>query len=101
MTETLPKVFENHEFGQVRVITGQDNEPWFVAVDVCRILDLDNVTEALRGLDDDEKQGVSNPEGNPRAGIPHTFNIISESGLYYEPCYFSEPVDAVAAKEQP
>ena len=31
-----------------------DGEPWFVAKDVCEVLGLVNVTEALRGLDDDE-----------------------------------------------
>ena len=34
-------------------------ELWFVAVDVCRILELDNVTAALRALDADEK-GLTN-----------------------------------------
>jgi hypothetical protein len=58
MTETLPKVFENHEFGQVRVVTGQDNEPWFVAADVCAALKHSNSRMALSGLDDDER-GVS------------------------------------------
>ena len=41
-----------------------------------------NVSEALRGLDEDEKITISNPDGNPKAGIPHQMNVISESGLY-------------------
>lgn len=54
-------VFSHPIFGSVRVIM-KDGEPWFVAKDVCECLELDNVTEALRGLDDDEKITLSNPE---------------------------------------
>ena len=60
----------------------RDGEPWFVAKDVCEILDLENVTMALSSLEDDERITLNNPEGNPRAGNPLTFNCISESGLY-------------------
>lgn len=35
------KIFENPEFGRVRT-TVIDGEPWFVAADVCRALDLGN-----------------------------------------------------------
>ena len=73
--------FSHPIFGTVRVVM-KDGEPWFVAKDVCECLELDNVTEALRGLDDDEKITLSNPEGNPRAGIPHQMNVVSEAGLY-------------------
>lgn len=65
----------------VRVVD-VEGEPWFVAADVCRVLDLGNPTEAVRALEDDEKITLSNSEGNPRAGIPHSLNVISESGLY-------------------
>jgi len=41
--------------GQQEVRTVLINgEPWFVAKDVCEVLCLGNVTEALRGLDDNE-----------------------------------------------
>ncbi|MET3444698.1 BRO family protein [Ralstonia sp. 1138] len=57
----------------------RDDEPWFVAADVCRALQLTNPTKALLSLDADEKaltsiQGLS--RGNDRA------NVISESGMY-------------------
>lgn len=32
------KVFENPDFGQVRVVMNESNEPLFCLVDVCRIL---------------------------------------------------------------
>lgn len=70
--------FRSHN---VRMVI-RNGEPWFVAKDVCDVLELGNTTEALRPLDDDEKITLSNPEGNPRAGNPLTFNAVNESGLY-------------------
>ena len=55
---------------------------WWIAKDVCDILGLDNVTEALRSLKDDEKITLSTTEGNPRNGIPHQLNAVNEPGLY-------------------
>ena len=50
--------------------------------DVCEVLGLGNVTEALRGLDEDEKGYFRNSEGtSPQGGNPNLL-IISESGLY-------------------
>ncbi len=74
-------LFQKEEFGQVRVVE-HNGEPWFVAKDVCECLGLENISEALRGLDEDEKITLSNPDGNPRAGIPHQMNVVSEPGLY-------------------
>ena len=39
-------VFENDQFGSVRTII-RDGEPWFVAADVCRALDIQNTADAL------------------------------------------------------
>lgn len=63
---------------EVRVIE-KNGEPWFVAADVCEILELTNPTEALKALDDDEKNTLRISEGI--RGNPN-MNIISESGLY-------------------
>ena len=49
--------FTNPEFGEVRTLN-IENEPWFVAADVCKALDLGNASMTLSRLDDDEK-GVS------------------------------------------
>ncbi|WP_423212044.1 phage antirepressor [Paracoccus yeei] len=62
----------------VRVLS-IDGNPWFVAKDVCDVLGLTNPTEALRGLDDDEKNTLRVSEGV--RGNPYA-NVISESGLY-------------------
>lgn len=50
-------IYQNEQFGQLRTTT-KDGEPWFVAVDVCRALDIKNPTQALSRLDDDEKATV-------------------------------------------
>ena len=70
-------IFENPEFGAVRSIL-LGGEPWFVAADVCKALELEKTNRALSRLDDDEKgaHSVSTPGGRQR------MSIISESGLY-------------------
>ena len=65
----------------VRVML-RDEQPWFVAADVCRVLEIANSRDAVSGLDEDEKITVANTDGNPRAGIPHQIGLVSESGLY-------------------
>lgn len=70
----LQKVF-NYEGQNVRTIV-KNNEPWFVAKDICEILGLSNPTESLRALDLDEKSTLRISEGGPEV------NIINEPGLY-------------------
>lgn len=72
------KVFENAEFGSVRTVT-INGEPWFVAADVCRALEINNVSMAISRLDDDEKNTISLTEGIP--GNPNK-TIVNEPGLY-------------------
>lgn len=67
--------FNNNE---VRVVI-KDNEPWFVAADVCKVLGLTQTTNAIRGLDSEEVALIS-IKGMSR-GNDDT-NIINESGLY-------------------
>lgn len=62
----------------VRVHMDENGNPWFVAKDVCRVLELGNVTEATRNLDDDERGSVI----LNTLGGPQTVNTVSESGLY-------------------
>lgn len=71
----LPAIFQ-YEDKEMRVVTDEQGEPWWVAVDVCNILTLSNPTEAIRGLDDDEKSTLRITEGGPE------INIVSEPGLY-------------------
>ena len=70
-------IFKNEQFGKVRVIM-KENEPWFVAKDVCQCLDLRNPRTSLALLDDDEK-GVHSMD---TPGGTQQLSVISESGLY-------------------
>jgi len=70
-------VFENDQFGSVRTIV-RDGEPWFVAADVCRALDIQNTTDAMSRLDEDEK-GV---DSIYTLGGAQDLLIVNEPGLY-------------------
>ena len=59
----------------LRTLTDGAGEPWFVAKDVCDILEISNNRDAISQLDDDEKNTVV-ISGNPNKAI------ISEPGLY-------------------
>lgn len=73
------ETYKFHGSDPVRVITGEDGEPWFVAKDVCDILGISNNRDAIAALDDDEKNTVAIPDGIP--GNPNK-TIVSEPGLY-------------------
>lgn len=62
----------------VRVVM-RDDAPWFVAADVCRVLEIGNPRDALSRLEDDEKDGVGITDTIGRNQIT---NVINESGLY-------------------
>lgn len=71
------QIFESNQFGQVRTIF-KDNEPWFVAVDVCRALEIRNNRDAMERLDADEK-GVALTD---TLGGNQEMTIVNEPGLY-------------------
>ena len=72
------QIFQSTDFGEVRTMM-RDGEPWFVAADVCRALDIVNHKDALTRLDDDEKSGVALTDPHGREQIT---NVINEPGLY-------------------
>lgn len=71
------QIFENPDFGKIRAIE-QNGEPWFVAADVCRALDIKNSRDALTRLDDDEKGVVL----TDTPGGKQEVSIVNEPGLY-------------------
>lgn len=56
-----------------------NNNPWFVAKDVCQILGIANHKDAVSRLDDDERDGVGITDP---IGRQQTVTTVSESGLY-------------------
>ena len=69
--------FTKEEFGTIRTTT-LNGEPWFVAKDVCKILEVGNPSQALSRLESEEKNTIILNEG---IGNPNK-TIISESGFY-------------------
>lgn len=69
--------FENAAFGKIRTLT-IDGEPWFVAADVCKALELGNPSMTVERLDADEK-GISSID---TLGGKQRMAIINEPGLY-------------------
>lgn len=75
-SENEVTIFQNEKFGEIRTVVINE-EPWFVAADVCKILDISNPTDALnKGLEDFEKARLNL---GLRGGET---NIINESGFY-------------------
>jgi len=75
MDNIIPFQYDSKE---VRVILDENGDPWFVAKDVCEILDHSNHKMAVQNLDDDEK-GVRKVYS---LGGEQEMIVISESGLY-------------------
>ena len=74
---TLIQTFISEKFGEIRTVTFE-GEIWFVAADVCAVLDIKNVSQALEDFDDDEK-GISKTY---TLGGEQKMLIVSEPGLY-------------------
>lgn len=55
-----------------------DGDPWFVAIEVCTLLGIKNVSDAISSLDEDEKTTSVIPRGSRMVKA----NLINESGLY-------------------
>ena len=56
-----------------------NNEPWFVAKDVCEVLEIANHKDATSRLDNDERNGVGITDPMGRKQV---VTAVSESGLY-------------------
>ncbi|MDN4292749.1 Bro-N domain-containing protein [Citrobacter freundii] len=68
------------EGAKVRIVK-IGGEPWFVAADVCKALEIGNPSKAVAALDSDENtltsiQGIHAGPGNP------VVNVVAESGFY-------------------
>lgn len=73
------KLFENPEFGKVRVVMDENNEPLFCLSDVCKVLDLCNVSQVKARLNDGV---ISNEIINDSLGREQQATFINEDALY-------------------
>lgn len=81
------QIFSNSEFGEIRTVT-KDNEPMFCLADVCKALEISNVSQLKTRLKED---GVITNEVGVQTGIKADgtpaiqkvrMNFINESNLY-------------------
>lgn len=71
------QIFNNEEFGEIRTIT-KDNEPMFCLADVCRILEIKNVSDCKSRL---RQKGVVTTDTLTNGG-KQKMVFIDESNLY-------------------
>ena len=81
------KIFENSEFGEIRTVI-VDNEPMFCLADVCKALEIRNVSDCRNRLNE---AGVVSTEVGVQTGVKADgtpaiqkvkMNFINESNLY-------------------
>lgn len=72
------QIFNNEEFGEIRTIT-KDNEPMFCLADVCKALELEQVSRVKARLKTD---GVTTSKVTDRLGREQEATFINESNLY-------------------
>lgn len=78
MSQNKAKVFENEQFGQIRVEL-INNEPWFVGKDVADALGYSDTAQAVRDHVEDKDKGVV--EMTTPGGVQKMVSI-NESGFY-------------------
>jgi prophage antirepressor-like protein len=85
LVQTSAEILKTFDFDDlaVRTVT-REGAPWFVAADVCRVLDIANDRDATSRLDDDEKSGVGIADTRSKGGSTQRreMTVINESGLY-------------------
>lgn len=72
------QVFQNKEFGSIRTIQ-LNNEPYFCMADICKALDISNISQAKTRLRED---GVITNEVIDSIGRKQQANFINESNMY-------------------
>ena len=71
--------FTLENFNSIRVFADENNEPWFVAKDICDALEIKNSRDALRKSLDDDERGTAKVY---TPGGPQEMATVSESGFY-------------------
>lgn len=71
-------IFENAEFGKVRTMN-INNEPWFCLLDICKALEIKNISQLKTRLNGD---GVIINEVIDNVGRKQNANFVNEANLY-------------------
>nr|BDD46987.1 hypothetical protein 5 [Desulfobacteraceae bacterium] len=72
MNNIIPFNYNSH---RIRVIRDKNGQPWWIAKEICEILDLSNVSMVVQSLDDDERSKFN-------LGRQGDAWLINEPGLY-------------------
>lgn len=72
------QIFNSKEFGDIRTVT-IDNEPFFCMVDICKALEISNVSQVKTRLNQD---GVISNEVIDSIGRKQNANFVNESNMY-------------------
>lgn len=77
------RIFQNDQFGQVRIAMNENGEPLFCLADVCKSVELTNPSSVKSRLDEEDVQLIDLHALNYSEGIGNTLaNFITESGFY-------------------
>lgn len=85
--------FKNGSLGEIRLVE-IGKEVWFIAKDVCDILELTNITETLKRVDEEDLTSVKLNSGNQARDM----KAVNESGLY-QIVFMSNKPEAKAFKK--
>ena len=73
------QIFNNDQFGNVRVTMNENNEPLFCLTDVCNVIGIANARNVKSRLDEDDVRRVDSIDS---LGRNQQVTFITESGLY-------------------
>ena len=79
MMKTNIQIFKNEMFGEIRTMTNEKGETFFVGKDVAQALGYSNSRKALLDHVDEEDKGVTKRD---TLGGKQQLIVINESGLY-------------------
>lgn len=73
------QIFKNEQFGEIRTLANENNEPLFVANDVATMLGYANPRDAIANhVDEEDKATVAIHDGSQNRNMV----VITESGFY-------------------
>lgn len=88
------QIFNNEQFGQIRIAMNESNEPLFCLADVCKVVGLTNPSSVKSRLEKEDLQlidlhALKQNEGTITGNS--TANFITESGFYDVLLYSDAP----------
>ena len=77
------QIFKNPMFGEIRTMTDENGEPWFVGKDVAEALGYSNASKAVMvHVDEEDKQKVMLKADSQNGNVVTATTLVNESGLY-------------------